>query len=495
MQKIFQALPALLASGILLILAVGLFVPREQLPAWLVERIPNRVAAPVAVTPSDSADPESDVPPASALNTASTPSSTASPPHSESISPSLPFVPPVERTRPETDAELMNCYFTALPAHPSDAPRVVDVPFPKFPGSHAVWAGTGRDLEGRVWIGGCAEGGEQPSARLFCYDSRTGEMTDAGDVLSALEAQGLLHAGESQMKIHSKIIQAGDGHLYFATMDERGEKPDGSQLPTWGGHLWRLRLPERKWEHLHATKEALIAVAGMGRYIYALGYFGHVLVQWDTEMDSVRTITVGSVDGHVSRNFLADRRGHVFVPRLTRAPGTDTVEASLVEYDAALNVVNATLLEGYCGPKPTDSHGITGVQPMADGSLAFVTHRGRLFHITPADSGPAEVKDLGWMHPLGEMAIESLFTYDGHSWLMAVAKLPSEEWDWVAFDRKSSASVTRPLGLPVRYSSVNKGLLLYGSMTRDAEGAFYLVGTSMNMAPQGPVVWRLMPGR
>ena len=32
-------------------------------------------------------------------------------------------------------------------------------------------------------------------------------------------------------------------------------------------------------------------------------------------------------------------------------------------------------------------------------------------------------------------------------------------------------------------------------MTRDVEGAFYLVGTSLEMEPHGPVVWRLLPPR
>ena len=55
------------------------------------------------------------------------------------------------------------------------------------------------------------------------------------------------------MKIHSKIVQGPDGCLYFASMDEEGERTDGSRPPTWGSHLWRLRLSDGGWEHLFSA--------------------------------------------------------------------------------------------------------------------------------------------------------------------------------------------------------------------------------------------------
>jgi hypothetical protein len=480
---------------IVLTLAAGLFVPQEHWPKWLADHFPK---SPVLVPPNsippnseETAPPVAEVSGPRADAESATADAASPPPSVETANAPSP-APPVNRAaqklRPDTPAELMNAYFTPLPKHPSDPPRVVDVPVPRFPGSDAVWGGTGRDVQGRVWFGACVAAAEEASARVFCYDTQTGEMADAGDVVSALRTHGLLRAGESQMKIHSKIIQAGDGHLYFASMDERGEAPDGSRPPTWGGHLWRLRLPDRTWDHLHATPEALIAVAGMGRFLYALGYFGHVVVQFDTETGALKTTTVGSVDGHVSRNLLADLRGHAYVPRVRRNSETKQIEATLVELDADLNEVAQTPLEGYCDAQPAESHGITGVQPMADGSIVFLTHRGRLFHVVPHESGPAEVKDLGWMHPLGEMPIESLFTYDGRTWVMAAVRLPAGNYEWVSFDLKSTASTARTLDVPVRYAGAS-GLLLYGSTTRDVEGAFYLVGASGH----GPLVWRLMP--
>ena len=55
-------------------------------------------------------------------------------------------------------------------------------------------------------------------------------------------------------------------------MDEHGEDTDSGRLPTWGSHLWRLRLADHRWEHLLAVPEGLIAVASSGPRIVALGW-------------------------------------------------------------------------------------------------------------------------------------------------------------------------------------------------------------------------------
>ena len=89
----------------------------------------------------------------------------------------------------------------------------------------------------------------------------------------------------------------------------------------------------------HETPEALIAVAVGDRYAYALGYFGHVLFQFDTATRDVKRIPVGSVGGHVSRNFIADYRGHAFVPRLrvdAEPLGRRSARVSIVELGSNL---------------------------------------------------------------------------------------------------------------------------------------------------------------
>ena len=123
------------------------------------------------------------------------------------------------------------------------SPKIRNIPIPAFPGSYAIWGATGSDSRGHIWVGVSSKGVEIPSAHLFEFVPETDQLIDRGDVVSELKRAGVWREGEGQQKIHSKIVQAIDGHLYFASMDEQGENEDGSKLPTWGSHLWRLKLP------------------------------------------------------------------------------------------------------------------------------------------------------------------------------------------------------------------------------------------------------------
>lgn len=306
------------------------------------------------------------------------------------------------------------------------------------------------------------------------------------------------------MKIHSKIVQAADGLLYFASMDEQGESDRTGRLPDWGSHLWRLRPGDERWEHLFSAPEALIAVAAAGPHVYALGYFDHVLYQFDCTSGRVRSIHVGSAGEHISRNFFCDRRGHVYVPRLRAATDPEGApRASLVELDAALEQVAETPLAHYLPGSDLSSHGIVGVQTLADGSIAFATHVGFLYRVLPLDQkpldqSPAEVQPLGWFHPRGEVYVGSLFTYAGLHYLMGAAQ--GKPFEWIVFDleRRTSAAV------PLPQTAAREGLLLYGSTTRDDNGSFYLVGAEAvppsstrdkSSTSTRPIVLRLTPSR
>jgi endonuclease/exonuclease/phosphatase (EEP) superfamily protein YafD len=416
------------------------------------------------------------------------------PPLNPSAGPSDPvlgsFRPEPTTTRPAVPLELGDAM---------GLPRFVAIPTPPFPGAHAIWGATGRDSRGRVWLGVSAldQLHKPPSAHLMSLVPGTGQITDHGDVLGQLARLGLLRPGEWQTKIHSRIVSGPDDHLYFASGDEAGAAHDGRRNPTWGGHLWRIH-PDRPnaWEHLARTPESLIAVAAGGRSIYALGYFGHVLFQYHAPSRRVRSVRVGAVSAHISRNFLTDARGHAYVPRLRYSTGTPArLVSSLVEFDEDLNEIGETELpiDTYLRKSPEKTHGITGVQPLRDGSIVFVTHVGHLYQVRPRTSGPAEVRSLGWMHPDGPCRIESLFSPDGQRYLAA---MPVEEPDpaksnrWIARDLEEGRAVALALDVGIENIAADasrtvalgaaKSLqlehLLYGSMTRDDEGNAYLVG-------------------
>ena len=357
-----------------------------------------------------------------------------------------------------------------------ESPKVKRVAIPDFPGTFAIWGATGRDSRGHIWFGVCGHDMANPTGHLFELIPSTGKVIDRGDLISALKSNGVYREGELQMKIHSKIIQGADGHMYFVSMDENFENLRTETLPKWGGHMWRLRLPENKWEHLLRTREPLIAAAGGKRYLYGLGYFGHVVYQYDIKTGKVRSVRVGSIGGHVSRNILADRREHVYVPRLVE---TDRgYAASLVEYDTNLKELRATPLKHYIRRNPMNCHGIIGFQPLPDGRIAFLPHHGFLYFVEPpADGdGAATIREGGWFHPGGSSYSPSLFLDRSGKRLMGIAT--RRGWhQWIVYDLKTRKSKAVPLDIPPRQAGRRYGWkMLYGSATRDDAGNCYVVG-------------------
>ena len=371
---------------------------------------------------------------------------------------------------------------------PLRAPKAVYIPTPEFDGSNSIFGAVGRDSRGHIWFGISAKGVETPSAHLFEFDPATGKMTDRGDVVSALKSTGVYRDGDQQMKIHSRIVQADDGHIYFASMDEEGEEVEPEVLPTWGGHLWRLRLPERKWEHLARTPEALIAAAEGGRWVYALGYWGHVLYQYDCKTGKVRKVKVGAFDGHVSRNILADPRGHVYVPRVTPGANGDGAEAVLIEYDENLKEVAQLPLAHYLKGSPGKSQGITGFVKLPGGAIAFLTQYGHVALLRPSATGPATIKNIGWLHPRGRSATHSLFTDSTGQYLMGAAKR-GKRYQWVVYDLKTRQGRTFPFRIGLEDPKSHRRDL-YGTAVRDNAGACYLVGGNSG---RNPIVVQVRP--
>jgi hypothetical protein len=383
--------------------------------------------------------------------------------------------------------ELTGSVFGRSPQHPSRSPDVQQLALPDLPDGKGIWGATGRDQRGHIWVAVSAESPGQ-SARLLEFDPDVATWHDRGAVLDQLKAAGVYREGEGQVKIHSKIVPAADGWLYFASMDEEGEI-EGSVPPHWGGHLWRIQPDTHRWQHLLAVPEGLIAVSGVGRYMYALGYWGHVLYQYDTLTAASKRVVVGSAGGHVSRNFLADVRGHAYVPRLAARPD-GTVSAALVEYDSALREVASTPLEFYLGgtASPQNNHGIVGLAYLADGRLLFTTHRGQLYLIEPKAGQPAAVVALGWFHPDGEAYAPSLFALDGDSLIAGVTQRGGV-YQWVVFELNTRIAGAFPLD--------TKGLrsvLLYGSVTRDNAGRAYVGGWAWNgTGDTRPLVLQINP--
>jgi hypothetical protein len=385
--------------------------------------------------------------------------------------------------------------FTVSPSDPYRAPKLRQIALPEFPGRHAVWGATGQDRVGRVWVGVSADGGEQ-SARLFRYDADSKRITAMGDVLGALRKLGTRPYGESQIKIHTRITEAADGWLYFASTDEEGEAEDGSAPPRWGSHLWRIRPEGGAWEHLAEVPEGLTCATAAGRTVWALGLWGHVLYRWDTQLRRLGRVEVGAVPGHMSRNIIADDRGHVFVPRVTLEG--DSLVADLVEFEPnIMREVARTRLDRYSEAKnPGEAHGITGVLTMVDRSMIIATSMGYLYRIIPGNipGAPSTVRPLGFLHPEGIAYVPSLFTWDGRRYLLGLARRHKpdwmdETWDWIVHDLTTATSRAQPFP-----HGITPVPLLYGSQTRDADGRFYLGGRRRAGDDRLPVLLQVETG-
>jgi DNA-directed RNA polymerase subunit RPC12/RpoP len=362
--------------------------------------------------------------------------------------------------------------FTPEPFAPDLAiPEFTPVPVPNYPGAFAIWGAVGADAKGMIWFSGASHTGEVQSAHLFRYDPTTDSVTPWGDAVSELKRCGLHRPGERQVKIHTKFITAADGKLYFATTDDPSDGSGTDVRPKWGGHLWRLSPNERNWEHLLAVPDGLIALVGDGTRLYALAYPGHVLVQYDTRSGAVKSVDVGSADGHVSRHILADRRGHAYVPRLKKVRA-DYIEHTLVEFDADLREIAQFPLPHYQNGAADQCHGIIAYQPLADGSIVFTTHAGRLFRLVVPKLGQAGLEDLGFLHPKGRSYASGLFAFNGDRYVFGLTNI-QDRWEWVTFDLINRTSGTQAVVLPREYQNEP---YLYGCVTRDGSGNFYVVG-------------------
>src|SRR5690606_14219527 len=183
--------------------------------------------------------------------------------------------------------------FLPLLANAFTSPSITSIPISVPNNADAIWGALGSDDMGKVYFGVSTHGGDEHTSYLYQLDPDDNSISLQGDTLSQLHKSGLYREAMGQNKLHSKIYQADDGYLYFCSFDEEGES-EGIN-PIGGGHLWRKLPQSLDWQHILATDEALIAINTDGRYIYALGYWQHMLYQYDTHNADINRTKVGSV--------------------------------------------------------------------------------------------------------------------------------------------------------------------------------------------------------
>lgn len=383
------------------------------------------------------------------------------------------------------------------------APKLRELVLPELHGANAIWGATGRDLQGSMYFGVASDDVEDPSARLLRYypgEDRFEVVGLMNEVLAKLQVRRRDPFPETQMKIHSKMFQAGDGRVYLSCQDEHEEQSDGSKPPLFGGRLMAFDPISNEWESVLTAAEGLIAVAAGKRYVYAMGYFGHVIYQYDVQEKSQRSFKLGTVGGHISRNFFVDAREHVFAVRLSEYSGVETtgvsmvkgipVRATLIELDVDLNEVAEWPLDDYQPSDDATSHGMTGYARLLDGSVVFVTDSGALWRVT-FGAKSSKLERMGWVHPDGSAYCASLFAPTGSDYVMGFTQLKNQPFEWFVFDLSQRRSTLLRLDLDSQALAAQKQLLLYGCETLDDAGRAYVVGWKRTEVRYEPCAFQL----
>ncbi len=370
------------------------------------------------------------------------------------------------------------------------APKIRSLEFPLAPGMNAIWGATARDHLGRVYLGVSAwDGGDDPSASLWRYDSGVDSFELLGDINQKLSELGIRRNTpfpETQIKIHSKIVQASDGRMYFSSQDEHQEKEDGSSNALFGGRLFAFDPNLQKWECIYTAPEGLIALAARGRYVVAQGFSDHVLYQYNIDTKSIKSKKLGTVKGHVSRNIFMDRRMHVYGIRAREAEQGEKVgvykvdqqlvRVSLVELDTQLEEKNDWPLEDYLITGTTSAKGITGFCELVDGSIVFVTESGALW-ILRSQEDRSELERLGWIGTDGPCFCGGLFSPYGERFVSGLTIKKGEGiYRWNVFDIEKRQSFSLKLDADSQKLLQRANLLAYGSETIDHASRAYVVG-------------------
>ncbi len=385
--------------------------------------------------------------------------------------------PVVENTQQYRDIEArLGTVFTAVEDKHFKPPQLYPLSLKLDPLGAALWGATGRDDRGNIYFGLSSYANIGNTAQIYQFNPSTGTLIEQSDVISQLKQANLYKTGMSQIKIHSKIYQANDGYLYFSSFDELGESASRGVLPTYGGHLWRKKPDSLEWEHLLATNEALIAVNTDGRFVYAMGYWGHVLYQFNTLNQRMNRVTVSKHKSHVSRNFIVTSHGDVFVPRIS---GSNNETIDLVQYNSDLKEVTSHAMNEYLHPSWEFDHGIVSYSSMKNGDVYFATSIGAIYKLAKQANQQYQLtlqQTIADKDNVGAY-LPSMFTINGEDFIVGMGyHRIAKQYFWYLYETTTNTVLTYEL------PEMDKSTLVYGSSTKDNLGNMYMVGVDLSVS-------------
>ena len=351
----------------------------------------------------------------------------------------------------------------------SRTPHSKELVVPDFLGATAIYSGTTTDHEGHVWMAVSADFDATGSAHLYEYEPGSGKSADRGDAIGELRRAGLARDHEQQALVPTPLVCGSDGHLYFATTGSGDASKSGS-------HLWRLRLPERRWERLTHLNEAVTGLAVRDEQIVILTASpGPVLARFDLRKGTLTSEQLSEAAGQIMGGPWLDHRGHLFLTRLAPVtPATAPSPLSLVELNGPLSLreLQAVPLEETVGGGVAPA--IVGWVEQADGFTIFATRQGVLRRITAHGPDPATIERLGEMGPAEKTKLESL-AGNGTGGLLGFGfeRAPSGDAPrWFLFNLKRQSAEA----FSVQGENVPNGMRLKGPVARDAANGLLWAG-------------------
>jgi len=182
--------------------------------------------------------------------------------------------------------------------------------------------------------------------------------------------------------------------------------------------------------------------------------------------------TVGSIKGHVSRNFLVGRNGHVFVPKVDLNTDKSTL-VNLMEYDTELKLVDTHPIEHYRSDQRFMGHGIIAYSHMKNGDIYFTTSVGALYKLSMLSNSKHNLEFISFIDEANQPGgyFPSMFSLDGTDFLVGLGRIPNKPtYSWFIYNISSETLVTYQI------KELDGHFLLYGSLTRDNNGNLYVVG-------------------
>jgi hypothetical protein len=368
---------------------------------------------------------------------------------------------------------------------------------------HSCWWALGNNRAGNIYVA-ISNHLNYPGGNVavFKYDPALDRMSFLNDLQSVSTAAGNWLATENQQKVHTRLIEGGDGRVYFATHDNSW----GNLSDHRGTHFYAIEndqisdLSVNTTQYLDKdmqTVEGSIGVhvenygtigmemaPGIPGIIYGITYGEGYLYQLKLGTGAIRMIA-RTGRGHnegIIRNLAVDLDGNAYVP----VRGATNGEIRIFKYDNAQDSWGDTgksYMDGFLAVKDSDKSGwLLHVYPKARDMAYFIAYDGKVYRFT-FETGLLEY--LGILEANPNPRVNNLILSDDGKRLYALVYRygGTSENKFVEFDLETGLART----IESRIALYGTRDLIFGGFAKDRLGHAYMVGWTFAVTTIGNI--------